>query len=156
MTIPPDVIAAAQASQRKYGVPASVTIAQWQLESGSGAHEPGHNGFGLKPRQGMNDPCQSFVTTEFIGGQYQTVRQWFRVFPSRAAAFDAHAALIASALVYRQAMQALPDVGLFISRLAAHYATDPQYAAKLKAMIASEVLAKYDVAEQGKGAAGRA
>jgi flagellum-specific peptidoglycan hydrolase FlgJ len=66
------------------------------------------------------------------------------VFPSVAAAFDAHAELIATAPVYSQAMAALPDVNAFIDRMAAHYATDPTYSNKLKSMIATNNLSQYD------------
>ena len=47
MTEPtPYIIASAQASQRKWRVPASVTIAQWALESGWGAHQSGKFNYG--------------------------------------------------------------------------------------------------------------
>ena len=38
--IPNAIIAAAQAAQHKWQVPASVSLAQWIIESGWGAHEP--------------------------------------------------------------------------------------------------------------------
>ena len=143
----PAVIACAQASQRKWKVPASVQIAQYGIESGWGAHCPGNNPFGMKPRKGMNDPAQLLWTTEWSKAKgYYKVQQPFRTFPSLALAFDAHAQLIAQAPVYSQAMAALPDVDRFIDLMAAHYATDPMYAHKVKGIIASNNLHQLDLA----------
>lgn len=148
-TIPPDVIAAAQAASKKWGVPASTQLAQWAIESGWGAHAPGNNPFGMKPRAGKNDPQQMLMTTEYskLRGYYK-VPQPFRVFPSIAAAFDAHAELIATAPVYAKAIAQLPNVGAFIDLMAARYATDPAYAAKLKSFITGQGLSKFDQIKQ--------
>lgn len=142
---PPEVIAGAVAACRKWRVPASTQAAQWSIESGNGAHSPGCNPFGMKPRAGMSDPQQMLWTTEWSKARgYYRVQQPFRVFPTIAAAFDAHAELIATAKVYAPAMAALPDVGTFIDRMAARYATDPLYARKLTATIAARGFAQLD------------
>ncbi len=136
MTPPADVIAAAQAAERKWRIPASVSLAQWAIESGWGAHSPGSNPFGMKPRKGKNDPQQMLMTTEWSKAKgYYKVPQPFRVFPSISAAFDAHAELLATAPVYAPAMAHLPDVHAFVATLAAHYATDPLYAHKIEAVM---------------------
>ncbi len=134
---PPEIIAGALAAQKKWREPASVQVAQWKIESGNGAHSPGCNPFGMKPRAGKDDPCQSLATLEWSARLRKMVpcQQPFRVFPTIAAAFDAHAELIATAKVYAPAMAALPDVDRFIDLMAARYATDPLYASKLKAVI---------------------
>lgn len=135
-TIPPDVIAAAQAADRKWAIPASVSLAQWAIESGWGAHSPGNNPFGMKPRAGMDDPCQMLMTTEYSKARgYYKEPQPFRLFPSIAAAFDAHAQLLATAPVYANAKAKLPDVKAFVEALAVHYATDPLYAHKVLAVM---------------------
>lgn len=146
MKIPNDIVAAAQAAERKWGVPSSTQLAQWRIESGNGAHSPGNNPWGMKPRAGRNDPQQMLWTTEWskLRQRFVKVQQPFRTFPSIAASFDAHAELIATAKVYAPAMAALPDLNLFIERMAARYATDPQYAAKLKAMITQSGLTVFD------------
>jgi flagellar protein FlgJ len=143
----PAIAVCAQAAQRKWKVPASVQCAQYGVESGWGAHAPGNNPFGMKPRKGMNDPQQLLWTTEWNPKtkKYEKVQQPFRTFPSIALAFDAHAQLIATAPVYAQAMAALPDVNRFIDLMSAHYATDPLYASKIKSIIASNNLHKLDV-----------
>ncbi len=144
MTIPSDIIAAARAGMGHWHVPASVSLAQWIVESGSGAHSPGNNPFGMKPREGRNDPCQWLATTEFRNGAYRPCKQPFRTFPTIADAFDAHAKLIATAPVYAAAMAALPNVDRFVTRLSAHYATDPLYAHKLLTLISAHKLTEYD------------
>lgn len=151
--IPSEVSEAARASMVSTRVPASVSIAQWALESGWGAHTPGNNPFGMKPRHGMNDPSQQLLTTEFLGGKYVKVSQPFRKFGSLTQAFEAHAELISTAPIYAQAMAVLPlngcptndTVNKFIDKMAAHYATDPLYASKLKSVITGHSLGAYDV-----------
>jgi flagellum-specific peptidoglycan hydrolase FlgJ len=143
---PPEAVLAAKAAMKKWRVPASVQLAQWKLESGNGAHSPGNNPFGMKPRKGMGDPCQMLATTEWsaLRRRFVPCQQPFRTFPTIAAAFDAHAELLATAKAYAPAMAALPSRDAFIDRMAARYATDPAYAAKLKAIISSAGLALYD------------
>lgn len=151
-TIPLDVASAAQSTMARFRVPASVTIAQWIVESGWGVHMPGNNPFGMKPRKGMNDPSQMLTTTEEVNGKDVKVQQPFRIFPSLAAAFDAHAMLLSTAPVYAPAMAMLPlnscpseaAIGHFIDLMAVHYATDSSYASKLKAEIVAQQLQRFD------------
>ncbi len=145
-TIPEDVIAAARAAQTKWRIPAAVSIAQWAIESGWGQHSPGNNCFGMKCRAGRGDAQQMLMTTEHSAARgYYKIAQRFRAFATIASAFDAHAELIATAPVYGKAMAALPDVPTFINRMAAHYATDPLYAAKIKGIIAGHSLGQFNI-----------
>ena len=143
--IPEGWAAAAQAAQRRWRVPASVSLAQAILETGWGVHAPHGNLFGTKPRAGKHDACYTLSTREWDAGQrrYNTVDQPFRAFASVAEAFDAHGELLATAPVYRPAMAALPDLGRFIDRMAVHYATEPTYAARVKALVMGG-LARFD------------
>lgn len=151
-SFPLEIISAAKSGMTKYRVPASVSMAQWAIESGWGTHSPGYNPFGMKPRKGMNDPQQMLQTHEFVKGKDIIVMQPFRKFPSISAAFDAHAQLLASAPVYAPAMQCIPHdacptpeaVDRFIDKMAPRYATDPLYASKLKSMIKTHDLGRYD------------
>lgn len=138
------VVQAAVAAMKKWRVPASVSIAQYGIESGWGAHAPGNNPFGMKPRKGKSDPQQILSTTEFVKGKYVTVPQPFRKFDSVAQAFDAHAELLATAAVYALAMAKLPDLNAFIDAMSVHYATDPLYASKIKSTISAHSLHNYD------------
>ena len=142
MNIPANIIAAAQAAQTKYRVPASVSVAQWALESGWGAHAPGNNPFGIKAMPGYG--TQTFATHEVVHGHLVACQQTFAAFVSMDQAFVVHGLLLSTAPVYKLAFAALPDRDKFVTLMAAHYATDPQYAAKIEAVIRTHALGQYD------------
>ena len=77
-----DAIAAAQASQQKWGVPASVTLAQFILESDWGRKMPGgpssNNPFGMKAVAGQ--PSVEASTHEVRDGQTIEITAPFRNF----------------------------------------------------------------------------
>jgi flagellum-specific peptidoglycan hydrolase FlgJ len=143
MTIPNEVIAAARAASKKWKVPASVSLAQWIIESGWGKHEPfgSNNPFGIKA--GKGSASVSAPTHEFIHGRYVPTTARFAKFSSVAGAFDAHAKLIAKRPAYRHAMQAT-SAEQFAERLTGVYATDPNYGHKLVAAMREYGLEKYD------------
>lgn len=142
--IPPDVAEAAQVSFKAWGVPASVTIAQWAVESAWGASMPpgSNNPFGIKA-VGAQAAVDS-MTREVLGGQSVTVSARFRQFASLAEAFDQHGRLLATAGAYKPAMQHAGDPDGFADALTGVYATDPQYGVTLKFVIHSYGLAQYD------------
>ena len=142
--IPQAIILAAQASQARWEVPASVTIAQWALESGWGQHQPpdSNNPFGIKAREG--DPCVVSYTREVIHGQPVIIEQRFSKFASLAEAFDAHGKLIATAPVYDQVMALADDPEAFARALTGVYATDPKYGNELIALMQGHDLGQYD------------
>ena len=142
--IPNDVIGAAQAAEKKWKVPASVSLAQWIVESGWGKHEPAgsNNPFGIKASVGR--PYVEAVTHEFVHGRYITVRARFAKFGSVIDAFDAHAKLLATHPAYAHAMAAgSPDE--FAERLTGVYATQPHYGDNLVLTMRKYELEKYDV-----------
>jgi len=143
-TVPIEVVRAAQLAQAHYQVPASVSIAQWAIESAWGSHSPGNNCFGIKAIDGYG--TQTFMTHEVIRGVREEVPQKFCRFDTLDEAFTVHAKLLSESLTYKAAMLALPDREKFIKLMAPHYATDPLYATKLTGIIASNGLAKYDAA----------
>ncbi|MEA2857140.1 MAG: hypothetical protein QOH98_1461 [Methylobacteriaceae bacterium] len=142
--IPKDIIAAAQASQTKWGVPASITIAQWAIESGYGAHMPAgsNNPFGIKARPGQ--PSVEAMTAEFIGGQTIHLMQPFRKFTSMPEAFDLHGQLLHDGKPYQHAMRFLGNPDAFANALTGIYATDPHYGRSLIALMKSLNLYQYD------------
>jgi flagellum-specific peptidoglycan hydrolase FlgJ len=140
--LPPDIVAAAIAAACNWSIPASVSLAQWALESGWGAHMPGNNPFGIKAMPGH--AVQSFATHECIHGHLVPCEARFAAFASVDAAFDCHARLLATAPVYHAAFAALPDMRRFVALMAPHYATAPDYAAKILAVIDSAGLERYD------------
>src|SRR5260370_38392004 len=67
--VPPEVIEAAKASQRQWGVPASVTLAQWIVESAWGSAMPpdSNNPFGIKALE--TQPAEATGTGEVMDGK---------------------------------------------------------------------------------------
>lgn len=129
-------MAAAQASEKKYGIPAGVTYAQWALESSHGTRMPAgsNNPFGIKARAGQ--PYVEAMTTEVIAGHAQRVMARFAKYASLADAFDAHAKLLATSPAYARA-RGQGTAGGFADALTGVYATDPNYGAKLRAIMGS-------------------
>ena len=146
--IPSGIIAAAQAAWATTNVPASISIAQWALESGWGAHMPpnSNNPFGVKSTGA--EPYVTAATREFdkAAQQWVTAVAHFRKYPSLADAFTEHAQFLASNPRYAPCFEA-PDATGFAQQLqACHYATDPDYAMKLVEIIGAHDLAQYDAA----------
>jgi len=139
----PDVIAAAQAAQKATRVPASVSIAQYGLESGWGQHMPPgtNNPFGIKDFKGGVES----ETTEDVDGKVIDEKQPFMVFESIQQAFIYHANLLATSPIYASAFTLLPNVTNFVMVMARHYATDPNYASKILAIINGDNLSKYNI-----------
>ncbi len=140
------VIAAAQGAMAATRVPASSQLAQWALESAWGARAPGNNPFGIQHMAGFGD--QRFLSHEVLHGRTVAITETFAVFASIDQAFLVHAHLIATRPVYAPAMAALPDLGKFVGLMAAHYATDPDYAAKILALIKQHDLTRYDAVKK--------
>lgn len=141
---PAAVIAAAQAADALWHIPASVIIAQWALESDWGRREPpgSNNPFGEKAPAGT--PGVSAATHEVFDGRAVDVDATFRAFPSLAAAFDFHAGHLATSRFYGPARACLPNVAGFCRGLTGVYATDPAYGGKLIDIINDSDLEAYD------------
>lgn len=142
---PPEIIAAAKAAHKVWPMsPASVAIAQWQIESGWGSHMPAgsNNPFGIKALAGQ--PHVDAMTTEYIGGRFVRMPQPFRKFDSLTDAFIDHGRLLSQAAPYAAARAALPDVRKFVVEMAKRYATDPGYAAKILGQMDAGNLTQYD------------
>jgi hypothetical protein len=143
-SFPQDVIAAAQASQTAWKIPASVTLAQWALESNWGRAMPtgSNNPFGIKAAQGQ--PYVEASTREVINGQSVTVVARFRKFASINEAFDQHGRLLATARPYAHARTLINDPDAFADALTGVYATDPNYGTVLKRLMKSYNLYQYN------------
>ena len=143
---------AAQLSQQKWGVPASVTLAQAALESGWGQHVPpgSNNFFGIK-----NTDHNNFVTagtTEYTDSRDvpHAEQARFECFPTVEDGFEAHGKLLASLPRYRPAMQYRLDPIMFAVMLQrCGYSTNPNYGAELDAMIKRYNLTRYDLPNDG-------
>jgi hypothetical protein len=141
---PADVIAAAQASQKTWKIPAAVTLAQWALESNWGKAMPSgsNNPFGIKAAAG--DPYVEASTREVINGKDVTVTAKFRKFASMDEAFDQHGRLLGTANPYAHARTLVSDPDAFADALTGVYATDPNYGTALKRIMKTYNLVQYD------------
>lgn len=136
----PTAVDAALATQAKYGVPAAVTLGQYGLESSFGKRMPAgsNNPFGIKATAGQ--PYVEAETTEVVNGVSKRVKQRFAKYDSLADAFDAHGRLLATGKAYEEARKHTDDPAAYAAALTGKYATDPQYGAKLQAMMGSGAL----------------
>ena len=141
-----DIAPAAQQMQANYGVHASISIAQAILESDWGESELSavyNNLYGMKGDNPEN--TVRLMTSEYYNGEWVTIQANFRVYGSWAESVQDHALLfvngttwdpdqyapVLQAATYQEAAQALQDCG---------YATDPDYAEKLIAVIEQHAL----------------
>lgn len=134
---------AAQAQTRCYKLPASVLIAQGAIESGWGKAVIGR--FNLFGRKWNGAGLYIEVSTqEYEDGRYVTVVAKFQDYPSLLYACDDWCFLMTQEPCYAPAVAALPDLEQFVRRMAAKYATDPDYADKVLATIRVNNLIRFD------------
>lgn len=130
-------------AQRLTGVPAGFIVSQAALESGWGKGEirhadgsPSHNVFGIKAGAGWQGRTVDVVTTEYENGQPKKVTEKFRAYASYEEAFSDWAQLMARNPRYAGVLQSGGNANQFAQALQqAGYATDPNYGAKLAAVI---------------------
>lgn len=141
----------AQGLQTKYGIFASISIAQACLESNYGQSQLAsvyNNLYGVKTD--VTDPEGVVLPTlEFIDGEMQERNERFKVYPNKRASMEAHAQLIYYGTSwdadYYQDVKAGADYQAQAHGLqSAGYATDPDYAEKIIEMIETWDLSKYD------------
>ena len=138
---------AAVASAKATGVPASITIAQAALEPGWGESalaKTGNNLFGIKADSLWRGQTLTMNTKEFIKGQWGVVPAKWRKYASWQASIDDHAAFLKQNLRYK-ACFLCTTASAFAQALAqAGYATDPDYANKLIALMSKHQLQSLD------------
>src|SRR5437899_2687779 len=119
--IPPELIDAAKASQRHWRVPASITLAQWIVESAWGSAMPpdSNNPFGIKALD--TEPAVETETCEVINGKSEMQVARFRRFESLAEAFEAHGRLLSRGSPYKAAMELVNDPDRFADALTGVY-----------------------------------
>lgn len=127
--------------QRKHGVPASITLAQGLLESGAGASTlatEGNNHFGIK--------CHTSWTGPTMLRDDDAPDECFRVYADAAESFEDHSLFLAKGRRYASLFELdLTDYRGWATGLsAAGYATDPNYAPRLIAIIEQYALYMYD------------
>ncbi len=138
------LIEGAQATHKKYGVPASVSIAQAILESGWGKKAPGNNLFGIKDDKSWQGECIDVPTHEYINGKKVAVTCKFRAYPSFSESIEDHGKFLAENKRYHEAFECNTGAGFAKAIAKAGYATDTSYANLLCSLIAQNNLQKYD------------
>jgi len=133
-----------------------ITLAQGALESGWGKKAIGNNFFGIKWSQGNKQDKQLITTTEILSnpnvkfpeiisivkqsnGKYKyTVKDWFRKYETPAEGFADHISFFLKNPRYAKALLVKDRPDKFFEEIAkAGYATAPDYADQLKAMMHS-------------------
>jgi flagellar protein FlgJ len=128
----------ATAISARTGIPAEVILAQSALESNWGRTVKGNAYFGIKGKSAAGNST-TFSTHEVtLSGQRVSEIDEFRAYTSYAEAADDYASLIqrkySGAFVHRN------DPGKFADAVARQgYATDPNYAKKLKSIMHSHI-----------------
>ncbi len=142
-------IHSALACEQKTKLPASLSVAQWVLESKWGATQPGNNCFGIKAYAGCFG-VQKLWTVEVVDGVRAPVIREFAMFPSLDACFEKHSALLTSGKAYASAWAhylQTHDLETLVRQISPIYASDPRYADILLNIIAMKevkrCLAKY-------------
>ncbi len=146
----------AKGCENRTGVPALFTLAQAALETGWGNHAPGNMFFGIKDTDGINGNEQLLTTTEYskkpiinvskiisktfdpIKKLYKfIVKDYFRKYNNPQESFEDHAKLFLTVSRYTDNfIKCGPDPNCFAEEVARDgYATDPNYANKLKKLI---------------------
>lgn len=137
------VIQAAQLSHKNWKVPASVSLAQYGLESAWGKTVTGkYNFFGIKAVPG--DTFTTCPTHEVVHGKRVLVLANFKNFRDYNDAFDYHAKLLATHERYAPAMEHVDNAEAFAHALTGLYATDPDYGNKLVEIMQQSQLERYD------------
>jgi hypothetical protein len=132
----------AKSQMRKFGIPASITLAQGLLESDAGESRlaiENNNHFGIKC---FSKSCKRGHCTNFTDDSH---KDFFRKFENPAESFKAHSQLLAGEryqFLYRYKKTDFSSWAKGLRR--AGYATDPNYHEKLIRLIKSLNLSDYD------------
>ena len=130
------------------GVSPTAIIAQAALETAWGRRmprtvdgRPSHNLFGIKAGASWRGASASAQTLEYADGVAVRGRAEFRAYDSLEDGLRDYVAVLSRNPRFRQALEAGTDALGFVAGLArSGYATDPSYAQKLKAVLASPLL----------------
>ena len=133
----------AQAEMEKFGIPASIKLAQGLLESDAGNSpiaRDNNNHFGIKcfSRNCRKGHCSNF--------QDDSHKDFFRIYPSAWESFRAHSLMLRQKERYQTLFKLPPtDYRAWAAALSkAGYATDPDYAAKVVRLIEELNLQRFD------------
>lgn len=151
-----EMIQGAINTQSKYGVPASVTLAQILLESGgnyagglSGLAYNYKNLFGIKTGSSWTGKSVSLSTGETYNGQNVTITDAFRVYDNFQDSIEDHGKLLASDFYTKYTSKATTADEYAKAIHEAGYATDPNYSDTLISLMKQYNLYQYDSGKIG-------
>jgi flagellar protein FlgJ len=135
----------AQRAAKRLGVDPTTLIAHAALETGWGKHVPchddgssSHNLFGIKAGSGWNGNSIGSSTLEFEQGVAVKKVERFKAYDSPEQCFADYAALLSNHSRYGETLNTGSNTAKFAQALQkGGYATDPEYAHKLKAVARS-------------------
>lgn len=134
----------AERASRSTGIPAHLIMGQAALESGWGKREirnadggNSHNLFGIKADRGWKGKVAEVVTTEYHNGVAAKQVERFRAYASYTEAFTDYARFLKDGPRYAGVLRQHDAKAFAQAMQQAGYATDPDYAGKLAAVIGS-------------------
>ncbi len=149
----------AQAEEREFGVPASVSLAQAMLESGMGESrltKEANNWFGIKcwdPPSPWQNGCYSIQTTEYdADGSKRSTTASFRRYDDPERSFKDHGYFLKRLSRYAKAFEHSDNPDRFIVEVhLGGYATDPLYANKVINLMSQHDLYQYNLTRASTG-----
>ncbi len=143
------VVPSAQSVCRQTGIPASVMLAQAIDESGWGRSQlatAGKNLFGIKADASWTGSVMALPTIEYVDGKAVRVMAKWRVYKAWDGSILDHAKYFFDNERYKPALEVVEQPLQFAAEIQkCGYATDPQYAEKLGAIIRGRSLQQYDI-----------
>ncbi len=141
----------AQQSQRDYGVPAAIALAQATQETGYGRSAPGGNNyFGVKCHN-QSSPvvvaCENRKTTEWVNGQQVEATEPFRSYASMKDSVTDYAGFLKQNSRYAPRLRGQRGGRRCLRPRSAErrYATDPNYAESLITLMKANDYYRYNV-----------
>lgn len=139
------LLPAARACHRATGIPASLTLAQAALESGWGERAPGFNLFGIKADKAWRGATVNVSTHEVVKGVRIAIVDKFRAYPDWAGSMLDHADFFKRNPRYADCFKEKTGEGWARAVAKAGYATDPNYANSLIAIMRGRNMSQYDI-----------
>lgn len=138
-----ELVVPAKVVAGKTGIPVSFTIAQAALESAWGESKlakAGKNLFGVKADKSWTGPVVLMPTREFIDGKWITIDAGWREYEDWQECLDDHSRFLMNNKRYKVAFSHTDGPGFADEVARAGYATDPDYAKKIKQIISAHNL----------------
>lgn len=123
-------------NEKKYRIPALLTLSQAALESGWGEHAPGNNFFGIKCAKDYTGPSQILQTKEYKHGKLVTENARFMKYESPSECFEDHAEFLIRNFPYAIGNANPVQFAELLQSKSKHlYATDIKYVSKISMLV---------------------